>query len=158
MEALRELVAQARASTGQPREALPPGFDDDAEIDAVPSPPTQAQRGEKRKAEAELEELVSASAGIEEVKLPRKRVGIQRRRRCFRKRFLPSLVLSLDDPRPIPLRQRHQQQRPRQRQSSKKRAKQVMTAIPTPTLTLLVATLQMMKVTRTEMLAVQVWR
>ncbi|SNX84959.1 related to NAF1 - nuclear assembly factor [Melanopsichium pennsylvanicum] len=66
MQALRELVAQARASTGQQREALPPGFgDDDSEREAVP---TQAPRGEKRKAEAELEELVQSSAGIDEVK------------------------------------------------------------------------------------------
>ncbi|GAC99081.1 hypothetical protein PHSY_006678 [Pseudozyma hubeiensis SY62] len=67
MQALRELVAQARASSGQPREALPPGFGDD-ETDASTSKPTQSHRGEKRKAEDELEQLVQASAGIEEVK------------------------------------------------------------------------------------------
>lgn len=70
MQALRELVAQARASSGQPREALPPGFGDEeeAEAEASSTPPVQAQRGEKRKAEVELEELVQSSAGIEEVK------------------------------------------------------------------------------------------
>ncbi|KAJ1600220.1 hypothetical protein NDA14_003990 [Ustilago hordei] len=70
MQALRELVAQARASSGQPREALPPGFgdDDEAEEDASSLPPAQARRGEKRKAEAELEELVQSSSGIDEVK------------------------------------------------------------------------------------------
>ncbi|KAJ9479737.1 H/ACA ribonucleoprotein complex non-core subunit NAF1 [Pseudozyma hubeiensis] len=67
MQALRELVAQARASSGQPREALPPGFGDD-ETDASTFAPTQSHRGEKRKAEDELEQLVQASAGIEEVK------------------------------------------------------------------------------------------
>ncbi|KAJ1018890.1 hypothetical protein NDA16_004693 [Ustilago loliicola] len=73
MQALRELVAQARASSGQPRQALPPGFGDEeeAEVEASSSPPqaqAQAQRREKRKAEDELEELVQSSAGIDEVK------------------------------------------------------------------------------------------
>ncbi|CDR88490.1 related to NAF1-nuclear assembly factor [Sporisorium scitamineum] len=67
MQALRELVAQARASSGQPREALPPGFGDD-EPEASTSTSAQAQRGEKRKAEGELENLVRSSAGIDEVK------------------------------------------------------------------------------------------
>uniref|UniRef100_V5EPX4 H/ACA ribonucleoprotein complex non-core subunit NAF1 n=1 Tax=Kalmanozyma brasiliensis (strain GHG001) TaxID=1365824 RepID=V5EPX4_KALBG len=66
MQALRELVAQARASSGQQREALPPGFGDD-EIAEDPSAP-QEQRGEKRKAEDELEKLVQSSTGIDEVK------------------------------------------------------------------------------------------
>ncbi|SPO26466.1 related to NAF1 - nuclear assembly factor [Ustilago trichophora] len=68
MQALRELVAQARASSRQPREALPPGFGDDDDDEANFSPPAQAQRGEKRKAEVELEKLVQSSAGIDEVK------------------------------------------------------------------------------------------
>ncbi|SJX63514.1 related to NAF1-nuclear assembly factor [Sporisorium reilianum f. sp. reilianum] len=67
MQALRDLVAQARASSGQPREALPPGFGDE-ESEASTSTPAQTQRGEKRKAEDELENLVRSSAGIDEVK------------------------------------------------------------------------------------------
>ena len=69
MQALRELVAQARASSGQPREALPPGFgDQDEEPEPSSSSPADAQRGEKRKAETELEELIQTGAGINEVK------------------------------------------------------------------------------------------
>ena len=67
MQALRELVAQARASSGQPREALPPGFGD-GEPQASTSTTTIIQRGEKRKAEDELEQLLHSSAGIDEVK------------------------------------------------------------------------------------------
>ncbi|TKY84853.1 hypothetical protein EX895_005933 [Sporisorium graminicola] len=67
MQALRELVAQARASSGQPREALPPGFSDEESEPSTPTP-AQAQRGEKRKAEDELESLVRSSAGIDEVR------------------------------------------------------------------------------------------
>ncbi|GAC75140.1 uncharacterized conserved protein [Moesziomyces antarcticus T-34] len=67
MQALRELVAQARASSGQPRESLPPGFSDD-DMEASAAPPTTEQRGEKRKAEAELEDLLQTSSGIEEAK------------------------------------------------------------------------------------------
>lgn len=67
MQALRELVAQARASSGQPREALPPGFGDEESKDSSIAP-EQLQRGEKRKAEMELEELVDSSSGIDEVK------------------------------------------------------------------------------------------
>ena len=67
MQALRELVAQARATSGQPREALPPGFGDDESKDSSIAP-EQSQRGEKRKAEMELEELVDSSSGIDEVK------------------------------------------------------------------------------------------
>lgn len=66
MQTLRDLVAQARATTGQPRETLPPGFDDD-EPEASISTSAQS-RGEKRKAEAEPEILNQSSSGIEEVK------------------------------------------------------------------------------------------
>ncbi|PWZ00280.1 NAF1-domain-containing protein [Testicularia cyperi] len=67
-DALRELVAKARELTGQARETLPPGFEDDGplEVELAESDEVEA-RGQKRKAEEELVEAINTNGGIEQV-------------------------------------------------------------------------------------------